>query len=205
MADTWTHRLARLTVRPLLGTPVTPNHLTTLRLATGLGACGLVATGDPRWRVAAAILWLVSTFLDRADGELARVGQMMSEEGHRYDYLSDLWVNALIFAAAGVGARHGPLGVWSVGLGLLATTAMLTCWIAGEAYQRRTPTRAKPYPGRWGFDLDDGLYLLAPLIALGWMGPILIGTAAITTAMAGLILWRLARLGRPARSDAPAS
>ena len=31
----WTHRLARVAIRPLLGTRVTPNHLTTLRLATG--------------------------------------------------------------------------------------------------------------------------------------------------------------------------
>jgi len=37
--DSWTHRLARWMVRPLAGGPVTPNHLTTLRLLTALAAC----------------------------------------------------------------------------------------------------------------------------------------------------------------------
>ena len=35
----WTHRLARLLVRPLVGTPITPYHLTTARLVTGVAAC----------------------------------------------------------------------------------------------------------------------------------------------------------------------
>ncbi len=204
MADTWTHRMARIAVRPLLGTSVTPNQLTTLRIVTGLAACALVATGQPHWRVAAAGLWLLSAFLDRADGELARIGDMMSAEGHRYDYLADLWINSLVFAAAGLAGRNGPLGAWSIGLGLLTAAAMLTCWIGGEAYQKRVPTHDKPYAGRWGFDLDDGLYLLAPLIALGWMTPVLMGAAAITTVMAGWILVRLSRLlpGAPAEDVA---
>ncbi len=37
--NSWTHRLARRLVRPLVGTWITPNHLTTLRLVTALGAC----------------------------------------------------------------------------------------------------------------------------------------------------------------------
>ena len=39
--DSWTHKLANPLVRRLIGTGVTPNHLTTLRLITGLIACGL--------------------------------------------------------------------------------------------------------------------------------------------------------------------
>jgi archaetidylinositol phosphate synthase len=34
-------------------------------------------------------IWLLSAFLDRADGELARIGDMMSRGGHVYDYYSD--------------------------------------------------------------------------------------------------------------------
>ena len=40
----WTHLLARVMVRPLIGTWVRPNHLTTLRLATGMAACALFAS-----------------------------------------------------------------------------------------------------------------------------------------------------------------
>ncbi len=181
-------------VRPLIGTGVKPNHLTALRLITGMGACALIAAGAPSWRGWAAILWLVSAFLDRADGELARIGDMMSEQGHRYDYLADMAVNTLVFAAAGIGGRHGWLGPWAIGLGLLTSASMLICWITGEAYQKLKGPGSRVYEGRWGFDLDDGLYLLAPLIWLGVMDLVTAGAAAIVSVMAIVIVIRLGRL-----------
>jgi archaetidylinositol phosphate synthase len=159
LGTTYSHRLARTMVRPLIGTAVTPNHLTTLRLATGIGACLAVALGTPQGRIWGAVLWVLSAFLDRADGELARIGDMKSEAGHRYDYMADVAVNSLIFAAAGLGARHGAWGPAFVGLGALATASMVMCWMLGEAYQTLEGSGAKAYVGRWGFDLDDGLYL----------------------------------------------
>jgi phosphatidylglycerophosphate synthase len=165
-----------------------------LRLLTGLAACALVATGNRSWQIDAAGLWLLSAFLDRADGELARIGDMMSEAGHRYDYLADLWINALIFAAVGLGARHGWMGLWAIPIGLLTMTAMLVCWVGGEAYQKRDGAHRKPYAGRWGFDLDDGLYLLAIPIALSWMSVVLVGAGLATSGMALSILVRLHRL-----------
>jgi phosphatidylglycerophosphate synthase len=193
LADSWTHRAARVVVRPLLGTRVTPNHLTTLRLLTGLGACAAVAVGSPVWAAWGGTLWLVSAFLDRADGELARIGAMSSPGGHKYDYVCDVLVNSLLFVAAGVGARHGWLGAWAMPLGLVATLAMLTCWIAGEAYQQLDAAGAKPYPSAWGFDIDDGLYLIAPLIWLGLMGFVVFGAAIATTIMAVVALVKLHR------------
>ncbi len=200
-------------VRPLIGTGVRPNHLTTLRLLTGLGACAAVAVGAPAWTAWGGALWLVSAFLDRADGELARIGGMSSPGGHRYDYVADVLVNSLLFVAAGVGVRHGWLGGWAAPLGLIATLAMLTCWITGEAYQQLEQAGAKPYPSRWGFDIDDGLYLIAPLIWLGLMSFVVLGAAVATTLLAVVAVVRLQRLrarvarapetvGRTARIDA---
>lgn len=194
VADSWTHRAARVVVRPLIGTGLTPNHLTTARLLTGLGACAAVAVGQPAWTAWGGVLWLVSAFLDRADGELARIGHMSSPGGHRYDYLSDVVVNSLLFVAAGIGVRHGWLGLWGMPLGLLATLAMLTCWIVGEAYLRVNPTGAKPYSSIWGFDIDDGLYLIAPLIWFGLMGFVVFGAAVATTIMAVIAVVKLQRL-----------
>jgi phosphatidylglycerophosphate synthase len=194
VATTYTHLLARAVVRPLIGTGVTPNHLTTLRLLTGVGACAALAVGTPAWRICGAILWLLSAFLDRADGELARIGDMTSEKGHRYDYFSDVMVNSLVFAAAGVGARDSWLGGWAIPLGLLTMLSMLVCWTTGEAYQKLEGSGAKAYAGRWGFDLDDGLYLLAPLIWFGLMSFVLVGAAAATSIMALIILVRLRNL-----------
>ncbi len=36
--NTWIHRAVRVAVRPLAAGPITPNQVTTLRLAVGLGA-----------------------------------------------------------------------------------------------------------------------------------------------------------------------
>ena len=69
VGDSWTHRLARPLVRPLVGTRVTPNHLTTLRLLTGLGACAALAVGDRGLEIWGGWLWLASALRDRADGE----------------------------------------------------------------------------------------------------------------------------------------
>lgn len=43
--QTHVHAVARRLVQPLLATPITPNHLTTLRLVTGIGAALAFATG----------------------------------------------------------------------------------------------------------------------------------------------------------------
>jgi len=73
VGDSCTHKLARICILPLVNTPITPNYLTTLRLITGVTACGLFAIGFREWNRYGGLMWLLSGFLDRADGELARV------------------------------------------------------------------------------------------------------------------------------------
>ena len=207
--DTWTHKLARVVARPLIGTGVTPNHLTTLRLLTGLVACLFLALGPPpgTHRMQGALfwggaLWVLSAFLDRVDGELARIGNMMTPGGHRYDYLVDNGVNSLFFLAIGIGLRHATwfghnLGHWPIALGLLSSGALLLCNWMSEIYETRVPGDARIYAGAWGFHPDDALYLLGPAAWLGWLLPILLGAAVGTSVMAVIIAVRLLRLLHP--------
>ncbi len=194
--DSWTHLIARRAIRPLLGTRITPNHLTTLRLLTGVGACAVIAPGTAAGAWWGGGLWLLSAFLDRADGELARVGNMMSASGHRYDFYVDNLVNALFFVAAGFAVRGGWLGAWAVPLGLLGGAAMLICGWWCELLETRSPAGTKAYSGRAGFDPDDALYLLGPLAWLGWLAPVVLGAAVGATAMMILTGLRLRRLVR---------
>ena len=194
----WTHLLARPLVRPMIGTRIRPNHLTTLRLLTGLAACGCIgydAVAGAWWGGA---LWLASAFLDRADGELARLGNLMSPGGHRYDFYTDVAVNALLFVAIGVGLRHSWLGAWSVPLGVLAGGSMFAIGLFAHSIELRNPPGIKAYSGRWGFDPDDALYLMAPLAWLGWLCPVLIGAAVGATTMMALTGLRLRRMVRQA-------
>ena len=194
--DSWTHLLARRAIRPLLGTRVTPNHLTTLRLVTGVAAALAIATGTRAGAWWGGGLWLVSAFLDRADGELARVGKMMSAGGHRYDFHVDNAVNALFFVAAGFAVAGGWLGGWAIPLGLVGGASMLTCGWWSELLEARSPPGTKAYAGAGGFDPDDALYLMGPLAWLGWLTPVVLGAAVGATAMMVLTGIRLQRLVR---------
>jgi phosphatidylglycerophosphate synthase len=53
--------------------------------------------GERSWDVTGGWLWLLSAFLDRADGELARVSGKTSPWGHKYDMVADIGVTALFF------------------------------------------------------------------------------------------------------------
>ena len=175
--DSWTHLMARPLVRPMIGTRIRPNHLTTLRLLSGLAACVCFAAGSDAGMIWGGALWLVSAFLDRADGELARLGKLMSPGGHTYDYYTDVLVNTLFFAAIGIGLRHSWLGGWSIPLGLVAAFSILLSSVFSERLERLSPPDTKAYSGFWGFDPDDALYLMGPLAWLGWLSPILVGAA----------------------------
>lgn len=194
--ESWTHLMARPLVRPMIGTWIRPNHLTTVRVLTGLAACICFAWGSRAGMVWGGVLWLVSAFLDRADGELARLGDMRSPGGHLYDYYSDVIVNALFFAAIGVGLRHSWLGHWSIPLGLVGGVSLLLCSVFSELLERRSPPDTRAYSGRWGFDPDDALYLMAPLAWLGWLSPVVVGAAFGATAVMVITWVRLRTLKR---------
>jgi phosphatidylglycerophosphate synthase len=196
IGTSWTHRLARVLVRPLLGTWVRPNHLTTLRLLTGVAACVLLALGSTAGMWWGGGVWLLSAFLDRADGELARIGNMMSPGGHVYDYYADTFINAAFFVSVGIGLRHSWLGSWSLGLGLLSGLSMFLCSLFVEWLELRSPPGTRAYSGKWGFDPDDALYLMGPLAWLGWLGVILVGASVGATAMMVITGIRLLRLRR---------
>lgn len=194
IGDSWSHLLARQLVRPLVGTSIRPNHLTTLRLLSGLIACGCFALGTRHGMVWGGFVWLFSALLDRADGELARIGNMMSPSGHRYDYYTDMVVNTAFFVAVGVGLRDTWLGQWSIPLGLLAGGSLLLCMWWAELLERLSPPLTRAYEGRWGFDPDDALYLMAVFAWLSWLEPILIGAATVAPIMAAVTGIRLLRL-----------
>ncbi len=192
----WTHLLARPLVRPLLGTGVRPNHLTTLRLLTGVVACVEFARGDGSSVMWGGIWWVVSAFLDRADGELARLGNMRSVQGHRYDYLADVAINTLFFLAIGIGLRGSWLGTWALPLGLLSGLAIWMTGLFAEWLEQRSPPGSKAYRGRWGFDPDDALYLMGPFAWLGWLAPVLLGASVGATVFMLITGWRLLRARR---------
>ncbi len=189
VGDSWTHKIARVCILPLVNTPVTPNHLTVLRLITGLAACGLLAIGSSDGNLWGGVLWLISAFLDRADGELARVSGKTSEWGHKFDYFCDVTVTALFFLGIGIGLRESSLGLWSIVMGISASAGVVAAEILAEIIdQAQKDTGEKAYSGFAGFDFDDVLYLFAPVVWLNLHLPFLVG-ASVGAPIFALITW----------------
>lgn len=198
----WTHRLARCLVRPLVHTAITPNHLTTLRFLSGLLAFVAFAYGTRTGEIWGGVFWVVSAFLDRADGELARLSGKSSPAGHTYDYVTDVILNALLFLAIGVGLRHSDLGMWATLLGLIAAVSIVGSSVWGEWLEKFDSSGRKAYSGVAGFDIDDALYLIGPFAWLSWLEFVMIG-AAICSPVIALLTWRrLSRAGRISAASA---
>ena len=175
IGDSWTHKIARICVLPLINTPISPNHITIIRLITGLVACAAFAS---KINILGGIFWLISTFLDRADGELARVSGKTTEWGHKFDYYCDTFITALFFISIGINLRDNLPGYWSISLGICAALGVIFTEIYAEIIdQKKQSTSEKAYPGIMGFDFDDILYLFAPIVWLNWHLPFLIGAS----------------------------
>lgn len=195
VGDSWTHKIARVCILPLVNTAVTPNHLTILRLITGIAACSAFALGTQQWNLWGGVLWIFSAFLDRADGELARITGKTSEWGHKFDYFSDVTVTALFFVGIGLGLRESALGHWTIIIGLCAATGVIAAEILAEIIDRaQKNTGEKAYAGFAGFDFDDVLYLFAPIVWLNWHLLFLIGASVGAPAFALLTWYRLQKI-----------
>jgi phosphatidylglycerophosphate synthase len=197
VGDSWTHKLARICILPLVETPVTPNHLTVVRLLTGLAACAAFALGTQQGNLWGGVLWIVSAFLDRADGELARVSGKTSEFGHKFDYFCDVTITSLFFVGIGIGLRESAFGAWSVLMGVSAGAGVLAAEIIAEVIdQAQKDSGEKAYAGFGGFDFDDVLYLFAPVVWLNLHFLFLAG-ASVGAPVFALITWfRLRKLRR---------
>jgi len=194
--NTWIHRLVRPMVEPLVESPVTPDHVTTLRLIFGLSASAACMAGGEAWTRIAGVLFLTSMLLDRADGTLARLSGRQSRFGHRYDLVCDAVSNALIFIGLGIGLRDSSLGGWSVLLGGLAGLAVGVILLMVVLAECQEGERAAELPNLSGFDADDGMIVVPIAMLLGWALPLLYLASSITPLFALFFAWRYRRFFR---------
>jgi archaetidylinositol phosphate synthase len=171
--DTWLHRSVRAGVRPLIDTPITPNHITTARLVTGLAAAALFAATDPALHYWGAGLFLLSMLFDRADGELARASGKISPWGHKYDLICDASCHALTFAGIGIGLRNGVFGWASVPMGVVAGAAIVVIFWWTTRVEMLHGQRAGEIPGASAFDPDDAIIVVPLAALLGFLEPLL--------------------------------
>ncbi len=124
MSRFFRYPIARLLVRGLVRTSITPNQITLVQPLLAAVAAWLIMS-DERWKLVLAVaIFEVRSILDCVDGTLARAKNLASPWGHAIDGIAD-WLSVL-FLYAGIALHfqaHPPLHAPSrplVTMGILA-------------------------------------------------------------------------------------
>lgn len=165
----WDQRLAHVLVKPLVATPVHPNHMTGLSFLFGLAAAILFALGDRQIMHLAAGLFVIAVFLDHTDGELARQAGKTSAFGHRFDSAVNCSNYTMMWISIGIGLSGGPLGIWALILGLAAGLSNPIILFLRIRTEKRHGTKAVAHPRYAGFEIEDLIYVIGPVTWLGWL------------------------------------
>ena len=197
----WDARLGRRLVTPLKDSWVTPNHLTTVRLIVGLAGALAFTPGSWGWTNLAALLVILSNFLDHTDGELARISGKTSRIGHLYDLASDAVVTILLFCCIGIGVaasatRPMPFGIPAVLMGAVAGIAVALIFYLRmriEALLGKSGTRQGSVAG---FETEDVLYLLPVVTLCGGLTPFLLAASVGAPLFALLVVMDFLRVRR---------
>ncbi len=104
----------------LLSTTITPNQVTALSMLSGLTGAACFLAADHAWNIVGGLLLVMCYTLDNCDGEIARIKQMSSPWGAKFDDVVDWLVDASFFAMLGIGVSHGTGEQFWLWLGIAA-------------------------------------------------------------------------------------
>lgn len=164
-------KLARVAVRPLARTRITPNMITLAGMVLGLVAAVMFASGEAATLNWAAAIFVVAAWIDHADGEHARATDQTSTFGHYFDHVGAMTTYISMFVGAGIGLRNSWLGEWSVPLGIAAGIAVAAIFSVRMWVEAQKGKQATEQTVRMGFQVEDTLYVVAPLTWLGVLAP----------------------------------
>ncbi len=187
--NTWIHKVSRVMVKPLVNTPVTPNHLTTGRLLVGLAAAGCFVFNETNWNLIGAFCFLISMLLARADGELARLSGKSSRFGAIYDLVTDGICNAALFIGVGLGQMDTNLGIWAIWMGIIAGISISIILYLVIQLATEVDASAAALDSFAGFDPDDAIAIVPIGVILGFAKWLLI-LAAIFTPIVAIFISR---------------
>lgn len=180
--------MTRPLARVLAPTRVTPNHLTTVRLLSGVAAAACFATDTTPWNIAGALLFLLSILMDRADGELARLQDSGSRFGAVYDVATDAVCNTAILIGLGMAALDGMLGDWALVLGVVAGISVGIIFTMVLVMEVRCGSGAGAFEGYAGFDPDDAMIAIPVGVLLG-LGDVLVAIAGVLAPLAAILIF----------------
>jgi len=197
--DRYLHRrCSRWITRFLVHTDLTPNHVSLVSLAIGLGAIWCFWSATPASAFAGVLLYALACIVDHADGELARLTLQESRFGANLDWTIDTLIHAGLVLGIGLTAG-GPV---MQGVGLLGAAGVTL----SALFARYLPREIEIGPTVGGVlrniaNRDLFYLLLLGAATLRLLAPSRVGVAAGVVAVGSQAYWvgclvRIRRLGR---------
>ena len=130
------HLSCRLTP-VLLKTSFTPNQITLLSLLCGLLCAYCFCFGAHDLEIIGGFFLVLSYTLDNCDGEIARIKNMSSEFGAKFDDMADWIVDASFFIALGYGVSQVNEQIFWLWLGIIAASGAFMDYIIDLLYHAK--------------------------------------------------------------------
>jgi phosphatidylglycerophosphate synthase len=138
----------------LMRTPITPNQVTALSLLFGVASGVACLFASYTSLLIGAFLLFACYVLDNCDGEVARLKNMCSHFGMRFDTFVDWAVHAVFFVCLGWGATSATGQNWWLWTGIAAGVGG-TINYGLELYQNRTKLHSSELPEAEAMQRDD--------------------------------------------------
>lgn len=168
-------RLSRPLSRLALRWGVSPNGVTLVSFAVGLGAVWFFWNATPARALVGLALYALAVILDHADGEVARLALRESPAGARLDVIADTTIHSLLLVALGLTAQRAAGGGAVAGV-------VAALGAAGSAVLAQSAMTAGAGVGAMLDALSnrDGFYLM--------LGLFIVGLACVPAALPGFMI-----------------
>src|SRR5574337_759416 len=103
MSRHFERKISLAVTRRLVRTDITPNQMTAVSVAIGVGGALFFLSSAPAYQLVGALLFLLHSILDGCDGEIARLKYHESRFGGLLDFWGDNAVHSAVFVCIGLG------------------------------------------------------------------------------------------------------
>lgn len=189
-------RLARVLIRPFVGTSLHPNAISGVSLVFGASAGLTFVFGGSDWNNLAVSMFMLAVFVDHMDGELARMAGKTSKLGYYLDYLIGSANYTILFSCLGIAFFLSEKNVLALWLGLAAGASNILIVFLRLTLEHFYGAEAVEHPSYCGFEIEDFIYLIGPA---SWLGGLDVFFWLYAFGNLGYFLWTIVELIKRAR------
>jgi phosphatidylglycerophosphate synthase len=179
-------RCSRWISRLLVGTPVSPNHVSMASLVVGSAAIWCFWRATPLSALSGVILYAIATIVDHADGEIARLTFQESRFGAYLDWTIDTMIHSGLVLGMAVTAGGEMMQL----MGLFGALGVTLSALFARYLPLESTVGSKPGGVLKVLGSRDLVYgLLLSFVAFRWLVPSLLPPLAVVVAVGSQAYW----------------